>query len=206
MKSKLVSGSLSSYSLLIAVAVALVALQPQPIYAQHLGPTTDWDLYAGAADTVPTPTRAFVRSLLLPGLGQSAFSAYFRGGVYFATSSTSWYMLLKSHARLGQARDVEERRAAAIKADLLADGVDDPETIANAQANDAMLRGMKDLVESRRQQREDWIAVTLFWTLASALDAFVTAHLYEFPGRVTGSMLPGGTVEVGVSFPLGTSR
>ena len=48
------------------------------------------------------------------------------------------------------------------------------------------------LVESRRQQREDWIALAVFWSLFSGADGWVSVQLYGFrertgqrPGDVT---------------------
>lgn len=36
------------------------------------------------------------------------------------------------------------------------------------------------LVDSRRQQREDWIALAVFWSLFSGADGFVSVQLYGF--------------------------
>ncbi|MDH3297923.1 MAG: hypothetical protein OEM96_06575, partial [Gemmatimonadota bacterium] len=44
--------------------------------------------------------------------------------------------------------------------------------------------GDTGLAESRREQREDWIVLAGFWALASAVDAWVSAHMWGFEGEV----------------------
>ncbi|MGD2152780.1 MAG: hypothetical protein PVG79_05890 [Gemmatimonadales bacterium] len=58
------------------------------------------------------------------------------------------------------------------------------------------------LVLSRRQQREDWIALAVFWAFFAAADGWVSVHLYGFDER-TG--LEPEQVALAVSFriPLG---
>ncbi|MBI4513811.1 MAG: hypothetical protein HY702_06835 [Gemmatimonadetes bacterium] len=61
------------------------------------------------------------------------------------------------------------------------------------------------LVSSRKQQREDWIALTLFWAFFNAADAWVTAHLHGFETKPI--PVPGEAVGlfVGWSLPLDLS-
>lgn len=58
------------------------------------------------------------------------------------------------------------------------------------------------LVLSRRRQREDWIALAVFWSFFAAADGWVSVHLYGFDER-TG--LEPEQVALAVSFriPLG---
>jgi hypothetical protein len=44
--------------------------------------------------------------------------------------------------------------------------------------------GDTGLADSRREQREDWIVLAAFWSLASAVDAWVSAHMWGFEGEV----------------------
>ena len=39
------------------------------------------------------------------------------------------------------------------------------------------------LIESRRQQREDWIAMSVFWAFFAGADGWVSVHLYGFDER-----------------------
>ena len=48
------------------------------------------------------------------------------------------------------------------------------------------------LVESREEQREDWITLSVFWLLASGADAYVAAQLADFDEHVGVSPTPGG--------------
>jgi len=41
------------------------------------------------------------------------------------------------------------------------------------------------LVASRSQQREDWIALSIFWAALGGVDAWVSAHLWHFEGELT---------------------
>ncbi len=57
------------------------------------------------------------------------------------------------------------------------------------------------LVESRTDQREDWIALTIFWALFAGADGWVTSHLYGFEDVTT---RPGEvSFQVGWRIPFG---
>ncbi len=62
--------------------------------------------------------------------------------------------------------------------------------------------GDTGLADSRREQREDWIVLAGFWSLASAVDAWVSAHMWGFEGEVVPP--PDGSVGVAyqVSIPV----
>jgi hypothetical protein len=67
----------------------------------------------------------------------------------------------------------------------------------------ATIVNIDKLIESRKEQRQDWIAYTIFFTLASGVDAFVAAHLADFPATITTRPAPAGGmhIQVGVPFP-----
>src|SRR5690606_4263887 len=124
----------------------------------------------------PSPGGAFLRSLLVPGWGQAASGAYFRGGVYFAAQTGSGFMLLKTWARLGEARSLENRGVDEVRGALLAAAAEDtvllkrysvPDSLAVDVNRDDRVSRARGLVNARTRQREDWIAWTIFWTLAS---------------------------------------
>jgi hypothetical protein len=161
-----------------------------------------------------------LRSVLVPGWGQAAYGAYFRGGVYFAAESGSWFMLLKTMAKLGEARDIERWRVGVVRDSLmtaiaadeaLADsyrqrpgGLEEAVSLEIDQHPD--VTSIRKLVDARKEQREDWIVLTLFWMLASGVDAFVNAHLSDFPARVNATPQPDGSVDIGVKLPIGGGR
>jgi hypothetical protein len=57
--------------------------------------------------------------------------------------------------------------------------------------------------DAKLQEREDWLAVLVFNHLMSGLEAYVSAHLYDFPGDIQMQALPHGGVRVGMTLPLG---
>jgi hypothetical protein len=169
-----------------------------------------------AADTTDdrlSPRTAMIRSWLVPGWGQSSAGAYFRGGVFFAAQSGSWYMLLKTFARLGEARAIERERIRWVSDSLQVlmaedpDGVgerlQDPVRFQAAVDSSQRVIGARNLVESRQQQQQDWITGTLFLTLLSGVDAFVAAHLADAPITLESTPLPRGGVSIRFSIPFG---
>jgi len=56
-------------------------------------------------------------------------------------------------------------------------------------------------IDNKRQEREDWITLVVFNHLFAALDAFVGAHLYDFPEDVKLRAAPSGFGAV-VSIPV----
>ncbi|HEX5870536.1 MAG TPA: hypothetical protein VFY65_08980 [Longimicrobium sp.] len=143
-------------------------------------------------DTVPTvpdsllritPRGAFLRSLVLPGWGQSELGATGRGGVYFMLESGSLWMVLKSHQKLQEARELE--------------------TIAR-ETGEIGPTAKHPLVRDRENQREDWITLSIFWLFFSGADAFVAAHLQDFDVHVNAVPRPnGGGTELRATVPVG---
>lgn len=129
-----------------------------------------------------TPRQAFLRSLVLPGWGQSSIGAPGRGAVYFALESGSLWMVYKSHQKLQEARELERIRHA--------DGTLDPERTL-------------PLVRARRNEREDWITLSVFWFFFSGADAYVAAQLRGFDEHVDVQPGPQGGTELRLNVPVG---
>src|SRR5690606_11824064 len=109
---------------LLFLLAAPLAAQEQPPAAQEQA--TDDSVRVAAADSADpdaarliTPRGALIRSLIVPGWGQAYTGSYLRGGIYFAAQMGSWYMLLKTMARLGEARSIERQRVANVRRELL---------------------------------------------------------------------------------------
>ncbi|MFS8637319.1 MAG: DUF5683 domain-containing protein [Gemmatimonadota bacterium] len=204
-------------SLRLLAAVALMTFAaPTALAAQELPepiplPTDTVEPIQG-----PSPAGAFVRSLLVPGWGQAVYGAYVRGGVFFALQSGSWFMLLKTIGKLSEARSIEERRVGIVRDSLLAEAAEDPRLaeryqdpraleldVQRAADKDERVTEIRGLVHAREEQREDWIAMTIFVTLMSGVDALVNAHLADFPGRVVVDPRPDGRLTVGLTLPAG---
>jgi hypothetical protein len=171
------------------------------------------------ADTIPrelpSPRAAFVRAMLVPGWGHVYTDEYTRGAVYFSLQSTSWFMLVKTIRRLNDVQDREGRLTdlavdsleAAMAADsILAEQLQDPDAYEDALLTYPGLRDTRKLVRARRQQRQDWITYTLFFTFAAAVDAYVTAHLKDFPADIIAEPSVGGRLNLGVQIPVGSRR
>ncbi|MGW8267685.1 MAG: DUF5683 domain-containing protein [Longimicrobiales bacterium] len=162
-----------------------------------------------AGEDVPdgpiSPAGAFLRSALIPGWGHAKVGAYGRGAFYFAAEAGAAFMFFKSHSRLNLARDRRALWESVMTARFQAEGIQDPDELEEALAGDERVDDLRGLEEARLDQREDWIALGLFFLLLGGADAFVAAHLADFPSpvevNVTGS--PEGRMEVGVSVPVG---
>lgn len=189
----------------LLLALAALALAAAPARAQVTGDTAR----AARPDTLPAdtarplrvdpatvvtrdtaaprrrgirPRDAFLRSLVLPGWGQSSIGAPGRGAVYFALEAGSLWMVYKADRRLQEAR---ARERALRESGQLAEG----ET--------------SGLVRDRRAQREDWITLSIFWLFFSGADAFVATHLRDFDEHVGVEPAPEGGLQLQASFPVG---
>lgn len=158
-----------------------------------------------------SPGAAFVRSLIIPGWGQYSVGAKKRAGVFFALQSASYYMLVKTLNKLGDAQDYEETRVGEVEDSLRARMAADTafnrrlsvDTVFQQHLNaDSALVDVRRLIDSRKEQRQDWIAYTLFTTLASGLDAYIAAHLADFPAAISARPRPDGSTQLRVTVPL----
>jgi hypothetical protein len=138
---------------------------------------------------------AFLRSIVIPGWGQAAFGAYTRGGIYFSGWTGNWFMNFKNQVRLDRGPQPagpphradprrSDRRAPRRTPTPCARSWTPPTSSRATVRPTPSASDLQDLVRSREQQREDWIAWSLFWLLASGVDAFVTAHLSDFPAAI----------------------
>jgi hypothetical protein len=178
--------------LLPLLALLAACLAPRAAAAQDPAPRDpDRAPIQIRGDTVPvvpdsllriTPRGAFMRSLILPGWGQSELGATGRGGVYFTLEAGSLWMVLKSHQKLQEARELE--------------------TIAR-QTGEIGPTAKHPLVRDRENQREDWITLSIFWLFFSGADAFVAAHLQDFDVHVNAVPRPDGGTELRATVPVG---
>ena len=56
--------------------------------------------------------------------------------------------------------------------------------------------------DQKAKQHEDWLVLLAFNHLLAGLEAYVSAHLTDFPGDLRIQAAPGGGVGASVSFPL----
>ncbi len=159
-----------------------------------------------------SPGKAFYRSLLIPGWGQASVGAYVRGGTFFGLQMGSAYMLVKTLGKLGEAHNVESRRVGAAKDSLrglmakdtaINRRLSEPAAFNTAVDSTPSVARVRRLINSRENQRQDWITYTVVWTLASGVDAFVAAHLATFPVKVDAEPASRGGLLLKLNLPTG---
>jgi hypothetical protein len=96
---------------------------------------------------------------------------------------------------------------AAMAADTaVARQLSDPAAFDDALLEYPGLANARGLASSRRRHRQDWIVYTIVFTFAGAIDAYVAAHLKDFPGDFTAAPAPGGGATLQMSLPVGRRR
>ena len=151
---------------------------------------------------------AFLRSVLIPGWGQAKVGAPNRGAFYFAVESVSLWMIMKTSKTLGSAEDIAALRRADAEARVIASGVTEALKIEGLVDEDEAVLNADELVGIRSQQKEDWLAVGLFVLFLGGADAFVAAHLADFPEPLETVIrpLPDMGVELAFSLPFNPFR
>jgi len=138
-----------------AVAEPVVAA-PRPVRDTLTGPPI-------------SPKSAFLRSLIVPGLGQAALDRGTAGGIFVSLEALSLLMTIKSKRDLRVARRLET--------DSVFFEIDGADTV--------FVNHLAGRVRARKQHVEDWIALLIFNHLFAAADAFVAAQLWDVPARVS---------------------
>ena len=167
------------------------------------GPSRDLTDDIGSQETPGrvSPGGALVRSFLVPGWGQAVAGSPRRGAFYFTFESLSLWMVLKTSHTLGSARDIVALRRLEAEERLSTSGTVDPVELLAAIDRDQAVTDAENLEQIRLQQREDWLSFGLFLLLLGGADAFVAAHLAEFPEPLEVAIrpLPNMGVELGFS-------
>ncbi len=60
-----------------------------------------------------------------------------------------------------------------------------------------------DSLENKRAEFEDWLVLVVFNHLVAGAEAFVSAHLWDFPTDLAARPLPNGAVGIGVEIRVG---
>jgi hypothetical protein len=196
--------------LALPLGAAPAAAQQDPVLRPDTMPVADT-----IPRELPSPRAAFARALVVPGWGHFHIGEHRRGAVYFALQTTSWFMLVKTLRKLNEVQDRDERLtglsrdslAAEMAADTaLARQLQDPDAYELALLTYPGLQNARSLARARRGQRQDWVTYTLFFTFAAAVDAYVTAHLKDFPGEVRTLPAVDGGMSLQLSVPIGGRR
>lgn len=154
----------------------------------------------------PSPGGAFLRSVLVPGWGQAASGSYLRAGFYALAEAGTGWMTYKTIAKLEGAKD-QRRIVRRLKTqEIRRSGVTDPDSIFALLDADEEVERAEGLVSSRNEQLEDWVALGVFLVLLGGADAFVSAHLADFPEPLAVETGPGpeeGQLEIRAVVPFG---
>ncbi len=170
------------------------------------------DSLAAAGTGIVSPRGAMVRSFLVPGWGQGAVGSWTRAGVWFAIEAADVFMLVKTLRSLSDVQDRErlqvQDRSDSLRTAMAADTVlarrlENPIAFDSAVGADPEIVHSRDLIASRTQQRQDWITYTLFFTLLSGVDAYVNAHLRDFPVDISMRNRRDGGVVLSLGVPVG---
>ena len=137
-----------------------------------------------------SPRRAFLSSLLFPGAGQAALRRPVAGSIYVGAEMLSLFMIAKSREDLRLAKVAPDSIITGYEVDENDEPVLDPETGEPIPILAA--HPLPPRVRARRQHLEDWFALLIFNHFFSAADAFVAAHLWEVPARVSVQPRPDG--------------
>ena len=143
-----------------------------------------------------------MRSVVVPGWGQMAAGSPERGTFYFTIESLGLWMILKTSKTLGSARDILAMRRLEAEERLIAEGLVDPGDLLAAIDADPEVASAFDLEQLRAQQREDWVAFGVFFLLLGGADAFVAAHLADFPEPLEVAIRPLPNMGVEFGFRL----
>lgn len=149
-----------------------------------------------------SPGGALVRSFLVPGWGQAVAGSPGRGAFYFTFESIAAWMILKTSRTLGSARDIVAMRRLEAEERAIAAGTVDPVELLAAIDADPAVSSAENLEQIRLQQREDWISFGVFFLLLGGADAFVAAHLADFPEPLDVAIRPLPDMGVELAFSL----
>jgi len=162
-----------------------------------------------------TPLGAFLRAIVLPSWGHGSIGSHRRGVFYMAAEGGTAWMLLRTASRRSSADRVLDAREAVVAARVGLEPPPEGETPeAFAARLEAAMAADPDVDDARRRrdarqgQFEDWVAMGIFLTLLSGADAFVAAHLQDFPDPIDVQVRPGpgGGMEVAARLRVGGPR
>lgn len=172
------AGSLRAVLMLLLIPAAVDAQEPDTVPVPV--PST---IFVSEGEPPVTPARAFLTSLLVPGLAQTRLQRPSAAALFTAAEVLSVGMLSKSLYDFNIARKFE--------GDSLPLSYEtDPETgeiVRDSETGDPVVtewtpgRYTTELRRARRLHVEDWIAVLVLNHLVSAIDAYVAANLWDMP-------------------------
>lgn len=199
-------GSIPTRSRLLALLLPLTAVAQQQDSARagvaRQPPATH---RAPRADTVKGPPippgRAFLYSLLIPGLGQAKLDRAWTGALFAGVEVLAISRWEQAERDLRYAQT--HRRDSIALRDSVVNGVVQIDTATGKPVEIFAYNPYSSTrVGARKVHVEDWIAVIIFNHLISGADAFVEAQLWDLPSRISAFRAPDGATVVAISLPV----
>jgi hypothetical protein len=152
------------------------------------------------------PGRAFLYSLLVPGLGQAKLDRPTLAAMFFTIEVVSIVQARQAAIDLAYAH--RHHGDSATSRDSVINGVVQIDTATGRPISILSYNPYSsDRVNARGVHLEDWIAAIIFNHLISGADAFVAANLWDLPQRVSASHDPQtGQTTVSLSIPFNMPR
>lgn len=124
-----------------------------------------------------SPRRAFLSSLLVPGLGQARLDRPSAGALFVTVELVAATLAAKSAYDL---RTAKAFRGDSIAVEIPVDSLGQPLPARRRTQGPFS----NDLVRARRLHLEDWLAVIAFNHLIAGAEAYVAANLWDLPAQV----------------------
>ena len=147
------------------------------------------------------PGRAFLYSLLVPGLGQAKLDRAWTGAL-FAGIEVFALSRWEQAARDLKYAQTHRQDSIALYDSTLNGVVQINDTTGKPIQIFAYNPYSSTRVGARKLHVEDWIAVIIFNHLISGADAFVEAQLWDLPSRISAFRAPDGSTVVAISLPI----
>lgn len=169
-------------------ALAATPLAAQQVDSVRVGPPASDTTRRPARSLAPlqpppiSPGRAFLYSVLVPGLGQAKLDRHYVGAGFFMVEVLALSIASRTAADLRSARafqgdSVPLTYAVDATTGQVKIGAKGLPEVATWQKNGYGAA----LVKVRKLQYEDWVALVIFNHLVSAADAFVASQLWDLP-------------------------
>lgn len=166
---------------------ATAGAQEPPRDSTQLAPPVS-TLFASDGEPPISPRRAFLYSLVAPGVGQVKLGRGNAAALFTSAEAFAVGMLVKSYYDLGVAKRFRRDSIPTIF-------TTDPETGQLLPGGFVTGQFSPGLVRARRLHVEDWLAAMALIHLLSGIDAFVAAQLWDVPVDIdVGSSARGTTV------------
>jgi hypothetical protein len=147
------------------------------------------------------PGRAFLYSLLVPGLGQAKLDRAWTGALFAGVEVLAISRWVQAAKDLKYA-ETHRNDSIALYDSVINGVVQINDTTGGPIEVYAYNPYSSSRVGARKLHVEDWIALIIFNHLISGADAFVEAQLWDLPSRIQAERAPDGSTVIAISLPI----